>query len=94
MKIDQETIERVAANARLQLTPLEKKQYLKDLQDILSAFEKLAECNTDKVQTSIQPIPLSDVFRDDIEKECLSQDDALSLTKHSKNGYFKGPKAL
>jgi len=33
-------------------------------------------------------------MREDKEAKCLPQDEALSLTEHKKDGYFKGPKAL
>jgi len=37
---------------------------------------------------------MKNVLREDKEEKCLSQKEALSLTEHKKDGYFKGPKAV
>ena len=42
----------------------------------------------------MQPVELKNALREDIEEKCLSQEEALSLTEHKKDGYFKGPKAV
>lgn len=94
MKVDKALLEHVASLARLELTEKEIKKFLPQLKEILEVFSKLDEVNTDNVEPSFQPVELKNVMREDEAKECLSQEDALKLTEHKKDGYFKGPKAV
>ena len=94
MEIDRKLLEHVAEIARLKLSEEEIKKFLPQLKEALEFFSQLQEVNTDKVKPSFQPVEIRNVMREDREKECLSQDDALSLTEHKKNGYFKGPRAV
>jgi len=94
MKIDSELIEHVASVARLNLTEEEVKEFLPQLKEVLKAFSKLSEVDTEGIQPSFQPIVLKNHLRDDEKGSCLSQDDALSNTEHKKDGYFKGPRAV
>ena len=63
MKITEETVERVAKLARIELTAREVKKFEKDLNDILAAFKTLDEAPT--AEPSFQPIKLGNVMRDD-----------------------------
>lgn len=94
MEIDRKLLEHVAELARLKLTEEEIKKFLPQLKEALEFFSQLQEVNTDNVKPSFQPVEIKNVMREDREKECLSQDDALSLTEHKKDGYFKGPRAV
>lgn len=94
MKVNKELIEHVAEVARLKLAEQEIKKFLPQLKEILEAFSKLDKVNTDNIKSSFQPVELKDFMRDDEVKECLSQNQALSLTEHKKEGYFKGPRAV
>src|SRR3989338_4460634 len=92
--VDRKLLEHVADVARLKLTEQEIKKFLPQLQEALEFFSKLEEVDTSNVKPSFQPVELKNVMREDIEKPCLSQDEALSLTEHKKDGYFKGPRAV
>ncbi len=94
MKVDKELIIRVAKNARLNLSPKEVSDFIKDFDDILNNFSVLDEVDVKDVKPSFQPIPVKDVFRKDEVGKYLSQDDALSNAAHKKDGFFKGPKAF
>ena len=94
MEIDRKLLEHVAKTARLNLSEDEIKRFLPQLKEALEFFSKLSEANTDDIRPSFQPVEIKNVMREDTEKECLSQDDALSLTEHKKDGYFKGPKVI
>ncbi len=94
MEIDRKLLEHVAETARLKLTEDEINKFLPQLKESLEFFSKLQEVNTDNVKPSFHPVEIKNVMREDVEKECLSQDDALSLTEHKKDGYFKGPRAV
>lgn len=94
MEIDRKLLEHVAEVARIRLNEEEIKKFLPQLKEALEFFSKLKEINTDNVKPSFQPVEIKNVVRDDEEERCLSQDDALSLTEHKKDGYFKGPRAV
>ena len=94
MDIDRKLLERVAETARLKLTEKEIEKFLPQLREALEFFSQLQEVNTEGVKPSFQPVELKNVMREDKEKQCLTQDEALSLTEHKKDGYFKGPRAV
>ncbi|MBI2559186.1 Asp-tRNA(Asn)/Glu-tRNA(Gln) amidotransferase subunit GatC [Candidatus Woesearchaeota archaeon] len=94
MQVDRKLLEHVAEVARIKLTEEEVNKFLPQLKEALEFFSKLKEVNTEGVKPSFQPVELKNAMREDKEKECLSQEDALSLTEHKKDGYFKGPRAV
>ena len=94
MEVDRKLLEHVADVARIKLTEPEIKKFLPQLRELLEFFSKLNDINTENVKPSFQPVELKNALREDDEKECLSQEDALSLTEHKKDGYFKGPRAV
>ncbi len=94
MEVDRKLLEHVAEIARLNLNDEEIKKFLPQLKESLEFFSKLKEINTDNIKPSFHPVELKNALREDEAKECLSQDDALSLTEHKKDGYFKGPRAI
>ena len=94
MEVDRKLLEHVAELARIKLNDDEIKKFLPQLKEALEFFSKLKEIDTDNVKPSFQPVELKNVMREDKEAQCLSQDDALSLTEHKKDGYFKGPRVV
>lgn len=94
MEVDRKLLEHVADVARIKLSEEEIKKFLPQLKESLEFFSKLKEINTDDVKPSFHPVKLKNAVREDIEEKCLPQDEALSLTEHKKDGYFKGPKAI
>lgn len=94
MNIDKSIINRVAVNARLNLTDQEISEFLPQLKEVLEFFSKIDEADTEGVKISLQPIELRNIVRDDKGKKCLTQEKALLNTKNKKEGYFKGPKSI
>jgi len=94
MKIDKELIENISRNARLKLSDKEIEKFSKELKDVLEAFSKLQEVNTNGIEPAFHPIKIVNRFREDKTGECLKQEDALKNAKHKKDGYFLGPKAI
>ena len=88
--IDAETVRKVAAISRLNLTEKEEKKFQKDLNEILSAFSELDRIKTNE-KPSFQPIEVRDVLREDEVKDHLSHSDALANAKHKERGFFRGP---
>ena len=94
MEVDRKLLEHVAEVARIKLDEEEIKKFLPQLKEALEFFSKLKEINTDNVKPSFHPVELKNAMREDVEKECLTQEEALSQTEHKKDGYFKGPRAV
>lgn len=94
MEITPELVKRVAANARLNLKEDEVKKFALEMKEILANFEKLSEVNTEGVEPSFHPIPVKNITREDKPGKCLDREEALSLTPHKKDGYFRGPKTI
>ena len=94
VKINKELIEHVAEVARLKLTDKEKEKFSKELKEIIEVFSKIDKVDTKNVETNLQPIELKNMLREDKEEKSFTQEEALSLTDHKKDGYFKGPKAV
>ena len=94
VKINKELIEHVAEVARLKLTGKEIESFSKELKEVIEAFSKLDKADTKGIGTSLQAVELKNMLREDKEERSFTQEDALSLTEHKKDGYFKGPKAI
>ena len=94
VKIDRELIEHVAEVARLKLTDKEIEKFSKELKEIIGVFSKLDKVDTKNIEASLQPVELKNMLREDKEEKTFSQEDALRLTEHKKDGYFKGPRAV
>ena len=93
-KIDAGLLAGVAKNARISLTESESRKFLREMQEILAAFSKIDEADVEKTRPSFQPIELKNVMRDDAAKKCLTQEEALSNTRHREKGYFRGPRVV
>jgi aspartyl-tRNA(Asn)/glutamyl-tRNA(Gln) amidotransferase subunit C len=94
MEITRQLLERVAALARLNLTDNEKDHFIPQLREILEAFSKIDEVETDDTEMSIQPIGLNEALREDEPGDCLTPEQALANTQHKNDKYFKGPRAI
>ena len=94
MKIDKELIERVAKVSRLRLSEEEKKQFINDFKDVLNTFSVISKINTEKIDLSVQPVKVENVFRDDKIKENLSNKDIFLNADHKEKEFFKGPRIL
>lgn len=94
MEINQNLIDKVAALARLNLSEEEKKKFVEDFKEILTAFSKLDEIDTKKTKGVLQPVELKNFMREDKSEKSLTQEEALSNTNLKEEGYFKGPKAI
>jgi aspartyl-tRNA(Asn)/glutamyl-tRNA(Gln) amidotransferase subunit C len=91
-KIDKALLEHVSKIARLELTEEEKEKFVKQLEDILKAFKKIDEVDTEKVKPSFHPIEIKNVMREDEVKTWKWE--PLANTKHKEKKYFKGPRIV
>ncbi len=94
MKVDEALLEHVARVARLELSRGEKERFVPQFKEILESFQKLTEVDTSDVEPAFHPVLLQNASRKDKTGMCLSQGDALSNVKDSKDGFIKGPRAV
>jgi aspartyl-tRNA(Asn)/glutamyl-tRNA(Gln) amidotransferase subunit C len=86
MKIN---VPHIAKLANLPLEDDEKKRFEKQLEETIEYVEELNQVDTKNVEPTSQVTGLENVTRDDITHPSLTQDEALSNTTSSYNGFFK-----
>ena len=97
MKITEDEIRRVAELANLALTPDEVAHMTDHLSGILEHVAKLAELDTTGVDPMAQVLfdaGETATLREDREKPCLSNADAVANAPTPGAGYFKVPKVI
>jgi len=94
MSITVKDVQHVAKLARLQLSPGEEATFTEQMNAILQYAEKLNELDTDHVKPTTHVLQVSNVMRDDVVKESLSQDEALLNAPDHEDGHFKVPAVL
>ena len=82
-------VEHVAKLANLTLTPTEKNQFQKQLEEILNYISKLNNLDTKDTKPIGQVTGLVNVGRDDLPGPSLTQEQALQNTKKVHNGLFE-----
>ena len=94
MKIDKNTINKIARLSRIKLEDKESEDYIKDLNHILDWVEQLNEVNTDNVE------PLSNISssvlpkRDDVSQDINSSEEILENAPEKIQGFFSVPKVV
>ena len=94
MKIDKNTINKIAHLSRIKLEDKESEDYIKDLNSILDWVEQLNEVNTENVE------PLSNISssilpkREDISKDTNSSEEILENAPDKLEGFFAVPKVV
>ena len=94
MKVDRELLERVAKNARLELSEEEIQEFLPQLSEVLAVFETLKEVDCSDVEPSFQPIEVTNVMREDEIIPSYPKEAVFKGVKNKEDEYFKGPKAV
>jgi aspartyl-tRNA(Asn)/glutamyl-tRNA(Gln) amidotransferase subunit C len=88
MKIDSETVDKIAHLARLELAETEKAEMIGDMNKILSFMEKLNEVDTSAVEPLIYLSNEVNVFREDIVKQEVTVEEALQNSPKHDDQYF------
>ncbi|MFH1097401.1 MAG: Asp-tRNA(Asn)/Glu-tRNA(Gln) amidotransferase subunit GatC [Candidatus Desantisbacteria bacterium] len=94
MNITQETVEYIAQLARLELTNPEKEMYACQLTDILTYVSKMSQLDTANILPTSHPIPMENIFREDVIIPSISVKDALANAPQQRDGYFVVPGVL
>jgi len=94
MKISRKEVEHVAQLARLTLTEEELEKMTGQLDNILSYVAKLDELDTSQVVPTSHVFSVSNAFREDVERESLSQAEAIKNSPQHDGEMFLVPKII
>jgi aspartyl-tRNA(Asn)/glutamyl-tRNA(Gln) amidotransferase subunit C len=88
-EITREQVEHLAGLARIALTPDEIDRLTGELGQIVDSIAKVSEVASADVPATSHPIPLVNVFRDDVVGETLTQEQALRGAPEHDGSRFK-----
>ena len=94
MKIDRETVDKIAHLARLELTEEEKERSITELSEILSFMAKLNELDTTGVEPLIYMNDAVNVLRADEVIQEMTREEALLNAPLKTTEYFKVTKVI
>jgi aspartyl-tRNA(Asn)/glutamyl-tRNA(Gln) amidotransferase subunit C len=94
MKLDVETLQKIAHLSRLEINEKDTDQMLRDMSNMLTFVEKLNEVNTDGVAPLTTMSHEINNLREDVAKVDLTHDEVLSNAPKKDEDYFRVPKVL
>ena len=93
-ELSEEQVRNVAMLSRLELTDDEIRHFTKDLGSILGYVEQLNELDTSTVPPTSHSFHVENVFREDIVRKSLSNEEALANAPDHEDECFKVPAVL
>ena len=94
MKLDKETLEKIAHLARLNFDEKEEESMLESMSEILTWVEKLNEVDTTGIEPLTHMSSEENVVREDKVGTHLNHDDALKNAPKKDSDYIRVPKVL
>lgn len=96
MRISEQEVRRVAELANLALRDEEIVRMTRDLDGILGHVDKLNELDTSGVEPMAQVFTSdeTDTLREDRQRPCLSNAEAVANAPVTSGGYYKVPKVI
>jgi aspartyl-tRNA(Asn)/glutamyl-tRNA(Gln) amidotransferase subunit C len=84
----------LARLARLDLAPEELDHYADQLDVILQSVARISEVAADDIPPMSHPIPMVNVFRDDVVTPGITRDEALAAAPATEDDRFRVPRIL
>lgn len=94
MKIDKQTVEKIAHLARLNFNEGSKEKMTSELNVILEWIDKLNEMDTEGIEPLTNMSMEVNVMREDEVKNEMSHEEALRNAPKKDSNYFRVPKVL
>lgn len=91
MALTLDDVKKVAKLARLEMSEADLAKMQQQLSAILDYVGQLSELNTDGVEPLAHPLPVANVFRDDVPGVCLTPDEALANAPNRLADFFGVP---
>lgn len=88
------SVEYISKLARLSVSEEEKETFSTQLNSILSFMEKLNELDTKDVEPTSHVVSLSNVMRDDVQRDSISREDALANAPDHTDKFYRVPKII
>lgn len=92
--INPDEVARLADLARIDLTQDETTRLADELDVIVSAVATVSEAVSADVPATSHPLPLANVFRDDVVGDTLDQETVLAQAPAAEDGRFAVPQIL
>ena len=92
--ISRDEVAHLARLARLQLPDDELEHYASQLDVILGAVARVSEVAGQDVAPTSHPLPLTNVFRDDVVRPSLGAEAVLAGAPAAEEGRFRVPRIL
>jgi aspartyl-tRNA(Asn)/glutamyl-tRNA(Gln) amidotransferase subunit C len=92
--ISREDVAHLGRLARLELTESELDHYSEQLDLILQSVARISEVAADDIPPMSHPIPMVNVFRDDVVKPSLTREEALAAAPATEDNRFRVPRSL
>ncbi len=94
MSLTPDDVARLAALARIELTPAELAKLAPQLDVILDSVASVAAVAQGDIPPTSHALPLVNVFRDDVVTGSLSQRQVLANAPDAEDGRFRVPRIL
>ncbi len=94
MKLDAETLAKIAHLSRLEIDEKETDKMLRDMSNMLTFVEKLNEVNTDGVEPLTTMSHEVNALREDVANQDLSHTEVLQNAPKKDAEFFRVPKVL
>ena len=89
MALTSEEVLHIARLARIALSPADVERFTAQLSGILDHFTALEAVNTEGLEPTAHPLPLSNVMRADLVAPSLPQAEALANAPRQEDGYVR-----
>jgi len=93
-EIDEARVRHVALLSRLELSPELVTRFARELTGIIHHINKLEELDLEGVPPTSHPMPLTNVFRPDVNRPSLSNEDGLRNAPEQQDECFKVPQII
>ncbi|WP_237203396.1 Asp-tRNA(Asn)/Glu-tRNA(Gln) amidotransferase subunit GatC [Rothia endophytica] len=92
--ITSEQVAHLAMLAHIEMTEEELASMAAELDVIVDSVKSVSDAVSDDIPATSHPIPLQNVFREDVVGETLTAEEALSGAPDAEDGKFKVPAIL
>ena len=93
-EINREEVAHLARLAHIDMNAEELDRMTGELAVIVDSIKRVSEVAGDEIPATSHPIPLSNVYREDVVGETLTNEEALSGAPDNADGRFKVPAIL
>ena len=92
--ITRDDVEHIGWLASIKVEDEEKDEFAKQFNSILEYFHQLDLVDTEGVEPTYRVVDLANIFREDMARGSLTQEEALFNAPRRENGYFKSPRIV